>query len=157
MGGDGLLDLDRRDVLAAGDHHVLGPVEQLDVAVRVHHAEVTGVEPSSGEGCGGGVGVLEVALHHAVAGHDHFAHRHAVGRHVDECRLPGCRALDDADGVGVDHRDPLPRLECSAIVGFQVGPSRLRGAHGEGAVGLGQPVHLGHVDPEVLESPEDGR
>ena len=40
MGDEGLLDLDGRDVLAARDHHVLGPIAQLDVAVWMHHAEI---------------------------------------------------------------------------------------------------------------------
>ena len=43
-------DLDRRDVLAAGDDDVLGAVLQLDIAVLVHHAEVAGVEPAALEG-----------------------------------------------------------------------------------------------------------
>ena len=46
---DHLFDLDRRDVLAARDDDVLLAVAQLDVAVRVHHAEVARVEPSAGE------------------------------------------------------------------------------------------------------------
>src|SRR5699024_2444146 len=50
MGDDGLLDLDRRDVLTAGDDDVLGAVEDLHIAVRVHHGEVPGVEPPAAEG-----------------------------------------------------------------------------------------------------------
>ena len=45
-----VLHLDRRDVLAAGDDDVLGPVAELDVAVGVHDAEVAGVEPAAAEG-----------------------------------------------------------------------------------------------------------
>ena len=49
VAGDGLLDLDGRDVLAAGDDDVLLAVAQLDVAVRVHHRQVAGVEPAAAE------------------------------------------------------------------------------------------------------------
>src|SRR5687767_1090155 len=45
-----VLDLDRGDVLAAGDDDVLGAVLDLHVAVRVHHREVAGMEPAAGEG-----------------------------------------------------------------------------------------------------------
>jgi hypothetical protein len=60
-GGDGrvlverVLDLDRRDVLAARDDDVLGAVLELDVAVGVHDAEVAGMEPAAGEGLVGGL------------------------------------------------------------------------------------------------------
>ena len=47
---EGALDLDRADVLAAGDDDVLRAVLDLDIAVGVHHREVAGVEPAAGEG-----------------------------------------------------------------------------------------------------------
>ena len=40
------LDLDRRDVLAAADDHVLEPVADLDVAVGMDDRGVAGVEPA---------------------------------------------------------------------------------------------------------------
>src|SRR2546426_2333112 len=82
MPGDGLLDLDRRDVLAARDDDVLLPVPQLDVAVRVPDGEVARMEPAAAEGLGGRVALVEVALHRVVAPHDHLAERLAVARHV---------------------------------------------------------------------------
>jgi hypothetical protein len=36
------LDLDGRDVLAAGDDDVLGAVAQLDIAVGMRYAEIAG-------------------------------------------------------------------------------------------------------------------
>ena len=45
-----VLDLDRRDVLAARDDDVLGAVLELDIAVRVQHAEIAGMEPAALEG-----------------------------------------------------------------------------------------------------------
>lgn len=44
MGRQSLLDLDRRDILATGDDHVLHPVPELEVAVGVQHAKVAGPE-----------------------------------------------------------------------------------------------------------------
>ena len=45
---DRLLDLDRGDVLAAGDDHVLAAVTQLDVPVGMQDADVAGAEPAVG-------------------------------------------------------------------------------------------------------------
>ena len=45
VGGERVLDLDARDVLAAGDDDVLQAVADLDVAVGMHHAEIAGAEP----------------------------------------------------------------------------------------------------------------
>jgi hypothetical protein len=75
-----LLDLQRGDVLAARDDHVLRPVLDLDVAVGVPDGQVAGVEPAAGERGVGGARVLEVALHHRVAPQQHLAERGAVAR-----------------------------------------------------------------------------
>jgi len=48
--GQRFLDLDRRNVLAAGDDDVLGPVLELNVAVGMLDAEVARMEPAAGEG-----------------------------------------------------------------------------------------------------------
>ena len=54
VGVEELLDLARVDVLAAADHHVLDPPDDVDVAVVVHHGEVAGVHPPVGvDGLGG--------------------------------------------------------------------------------------------------------
>src|SRR5690606_38037483 len=47
---DRVLDLDGRDVLATRDDDVLGAILELNVAVRVQHAEVTRVEPAARKG-----------------------------------------------------------------------------------------------------------
>ena len=63
-----LLDLARVDVLAAADHHVLDAADDVDVAVRVHHAEVAGVHPAGRvDRLGGRLVVVPVAAHHEVA------------------------------------------------------------------------------------------
>ena len=77
---DRLLDLDRGDVLAAGDDHVLAAVAQLDGAVGVPHREVAGVEPAAPERRLGGLRVVEVARHDVVAAHHDLAHACAPSR-----------------------------------------------------------------------------
>src|SRR5450759_4203221 len=107
---DGLLHLDRGDVLAAGDDDVLGPVAQLDVAVRVPHSEVTGVEPAAAEGARGGFGVGVVPRHDVVAAHDDLAHGDAVTRYVAHL------VVDHPHQVGLDHGDALQARQGVAMI-----------------------------------------
>src|SRR5579884_2165271 len=66
-----LLDLARVDVAAARDDHVLRAVAQGQEAVRVHIAEVAGMQPAAAQRLGIGGRVLPIALHDAIAlGHD---------------------------------------------------------------------------------------
>src|SRR2546425_588829 len=84
------LDLQARDVLSSADDHVFDPVTDLDVAIRVEHGGVAGVEPPVAHHLLGRVGVVVVTLHdHVAAGH-YLAQRLAVGGYV----LPGL--IDDA-------------------------------------------------------------
>jgi hypothetical protein len=92
---DGLLDRDRRDVLAARDDDVLLAVAQLDVAVGMADAQVAGVILAAGERLLGLLGVLEVAGHDVVAAHQDLAHRLAVG--LDLLAV----VADDADRVAI--------------------------------------------------------
>ena len=64
-----VLDLRRRDVLAAGgDDDVLHAIGDGEEAVVVEHADVAGVQPAVGiEGGGGGGRVVEVAEERARA------------------------------------------------------------------------------------------
>ena len=50
MLGEGVLDLGRIDVLAAGDDHVLDPVDDEDESVFVHVAAVAGMHPAVDDG-----------------------------------------------------------------------------------------------------------
>ena len=77
------LDLGAGDVLTAGHDHVLEPVDDVEVAVVVLHADVAGVEPAAGERRARRVGIAPVALEHLrAAQHDLAAftrgHRRAV-------------------------------------------------------------------------------
>ena len=67
------LDLGAGDVLAAGDDHVLEPIDDVDVAVVVLHADVAGVEPAAGERRRRGLGIAPVALEHLRAAEDDLA------------------------------------------------------------------------------------
>ena len=57
------LDLERVDVLAARDDHVLGAVDHGEVAVLVGGDDVAGAVPAVDQGLGGRVGALPVAEH----------------------------------------------------------------------------------------------
>ena len=70
---DDLLDLDRVDVLAAGDDHVLLAVDERDVAVLVDLAEVAGVEPAAAERVGRRPGQHPVAGEDVLAAHEQLA------------------------------------------------------------------------------------
>ena len=68
-----VLHLDRRDVLSPGDDDVLAAVSQLDVAVRVQHADVARMEPAAAKGLGGRLRIAVVAAHDVVAAHHDLA------------------------------------------------------------------------------------
>src|SRR5215204_494441 len=82
MPANDLLDLNRGDVLAAGDDHVLAAVPELDAPIRMPDGDVARVVPSALERRFGGHLVVQVALHNHVAAHDDLAHRLPVERHV---------------------------------------------------------------------------
>ena len=64
------LDLERVDVVAAPDEHLLGPAGQAQAPGVVDAPQVAGVQPAVAEGRGGGFGVAPVAaqLRRATAG-----------------------------------------------------------------------------------------
>ncbi|MNZ73127.1 hypothetical protein D3C78_915290 [compost metagenome] len=100
MAGDGGLDLGGIDVLAAADDHVLQPVADVDEAILVHVAAVTGMHPAIAQRLGGCFRLLPVAehdvrpLHHDLA---HGAARHLVVVGVDDAYLGAAGGL--AGGV----------------------------------------------------------
>ena len=74
MLGDHLLDLGGIDVEAADDDEVLGPVDEVQVAVVVGHGDVAGAQPAvGGQHPGGLLGIVEVALEHVGALHPDLA------------------------------------------------------------------------------------
>ena len=109
-----VLDLGAVDVLAAGDDHVLGPVDEVHVAVVVHVAEVAGVVPAVDERGGRLLGLVPVADHDVLAPDDHLADlagRQAgpVRRRPPRCR-PRPRAARTSAICGASSRCCSPRI-----------------------------------------------
>src|SRR6476660_2549337 len=142
MRGNGLLNLDRRDVLATANDDVLGPVAQFDVAVRVHHPEVAGVEPAAAERAVCRFLVPEVALHRVIAAHDHFAERLPVGRHIDLLVAHDTRIV--RAHVAPAHRghDPAALPDGQIVPSYPPRADRVRTPH------LGQSVDMDALDPQ---------
>src|ERR1035438_910751 len=83
-------DLGAVDVLTTRDDHVGLAVDDVEVSLVVHAAEVTGVEPAVGEGPLVGLGHAPVALHHGRSAVDDLpdlAHRHIVPVLVDDAQI----------------------------------------------------------------------
>ena len=59
-----LLDLDRIDVLAAADQHVLLAVDDVAKALLVQFGEIAGFQPAVHERLRGGLGLVPIAPHH---------------------------------------------------------------------------------------------
>ncbi len=78
-----LLDLQRRNILTAGDDDILRPVADLRVTVWVHHREVASVEPAPTERRlrHARLGIPQIAFHRDVTAEHDLAHRLAVPRH----------------------------------------------------------------------------
>src|ERR1019366_3259833 len=132
MCAEHLLDFYSRDVLSAGDDNVLKAIAQLQIPVRVHHREVTGVEPATGEGFSGRLRVTVVPEHDVVPAHDDLAERRAVGGHVAH------HLVDHPDLLGDDGRHPLPGLTHGLVfIGKRI-PVGIPGADGDRPIGLGQ-------------------
>ncbi len=87
MGSQRVLDLTRRDVLTAGDHDVLRPVDDVDQTVIVDGGDVAGVQPAAVDRTGRGLGVVQVAGAHLAARDEQLAgpaRGHVVRRLVDD-------------------------------------------------------------------------
>jgi hypothetical protein len=109
---DGVLDLDRRDVLAAGDDHVLLAVEDAQVPLLVEQTAVAGVEPTAGQGGGGLFGLAPVPGHHGVR----------TGQHLT--------VLVDAD-LGADSWRAGPHEFAGPLVGGESVPLGARAVDGQ--------------------------
>src|SRR5436309_754303 len=88
MGVQELLDLARKDVLAAPDNHVLDAADNLCMAVVTQNRDVSCVHPTGFIDRGArALGVVPVTVHHHVATH---------------AQLTGSAARDDSPGFGID-------------------------------------------------------
>jgi hypothetical protein len=146
MAADDLLDLDRRDVLAAGDDDALAAVAQFDRVIRVPDGEIAGVEPAAAKRLRGRLGRGVVAGNHVVAAHHHLAHHGAVARHVAHV------LVEHADEVGGRIPLALAGEQPSALVRWELVPLVARRADGVRPVRLGQPVDV-HAGPTAMGEP----
>ena len=102
------------------------------------------MKPAAGKRIAGGGFVLQIALHHDVAAKDHLTHGGGIARHLQPC-------LRINDGAGLLH------LIAHALAGIEVGlfadrerlPFIVLGTGRRRPVDLGQPVHMGHIEPHL--------
>src|SRR5258708_7985618 len=147
MAVEHLLDLERRDILAARDDDVLGAVLDLDIAVGMHDAEIAGVKPAAGKGFRRSRRVLQISFHHRVAAQDELAERRAVRWHVSHRRR-----VDDAHALERRVAHALPRHEAGPLVERQSGPVFLPGAQRRRPVAFGKAVEMGDAEAHALHS-----
>src|SRR5690348_1956876 len=136
MGEDDVLDLDRGDVLAAGDDHVLFAVLDGQIAIGSDEAAVAGVEPAALQASRGLLGLLPVALEdHVGAGQDL-----ALAVHVEgdaDRRLAGAHQVR------------------GALLGGDLVPFAAGAVDGQQRRGLGEAVDLHELPAELLLDPHD--
>ncbi len=148
--GDGLLHLDGRDVLPAGDDYVLVAVPDLDVPVGVPHGHVARVVPAPLEGLLGRLLVLEVALGDHVAVHDDLTHRLPVALYVVHVLVDDAHEVGGGVALALARHDPRPLLE------VEVPPLRVDAARGDRAVSLGQAVDVHGLDVQLEQAAKEG-
>src|SRR5687767_5927527 len=104
MAHENAFDLDGGDVFAARDDHILEPIANLHIPVRMDHRGVTAVEPAVADRVRGCLGVVVVTLHDDVAANHDFAQRLSVARYF------AAVIVDDAQLARGDELDALARL-----------------------------------------------
>ena len=144
VGGQRLLDLDRGDVLAAGDDHVLLAVAQLDVAVGVHDAEVAGVEPAAGE---------RLARWPPRRGSSPSSRCRRASRPRPASRRRRARRPSRSSTTRRRSETTVPTPWRARSAAWRSSsslvPVRVPGAHRDRPVGLGQPVQVGDVEVQA--------
>ena len=131
-------DLLRVDVFARTQHDdFFAAAGDVKLTLRVEKTQVAGVQPAIHQGGGGGVGAIEVALHHDGAAEEHFA--------VPD---PFCEGFIPRKNL---HLDPGQRR-----------PDRIRvlaaGANDRsGAGSFGQAIGLYQIEAQPMKRLADGR
>ena len=134
-----VLDLDRGDVLAAGDDDVLLAVADREVAVVADHAAVAGVEPAVDERL--------LASPRAAPSSPRGSRWSAPAP-----RRLGRRCCRRTPIAGAPARTSLAR----ALLGRQVVPLGAAAVDGQQRRGLGEAVDLDELPAELLLDPHDG-
>jgi hypothetical protein len=142
-----------RERQRTGYDDVLGSILDLRAAVGMPHGQVARVKHAAGEQLARRLGVGVVALGADVAQEDDLANLLAVLGHVDERGALGLVRPDDADGQAGDEAVPLPSHVCVHLLLGQVGPARQEVSLGDGAVRLGEPVHVNRVEVKIRLPP----
>src|SRR5690349_3542103 len=143
MSGDGLLDFDRRNILAAADDDVFLAIDDVDVILLVPDRHVTGMKPAVGENRFRSLGLVVVAVHDVVAAGYNFSNGLTVTRYVPHLR--------------VDHAD-FGAQQWPARCGKMVEPVGFVGAcdrafglsRGDHGTGLGETVARAYLAVEGL-------
>ncbi len=139
MAEDRAFDFSRIDIFAAGYDHVLHPVMDIEIAILVQIAGVTGLDPAAL--CHGFLGrVRQVPIAKHVVGRPrpdfaHFAVRHVVPRTVDNAQL-----------------DTGQRLARAAHPRIAIGVMVFRRQHHDGPGRFGHPVSLNKLALEHLDT-----
>ena len=100
------------------------------------------MEVAAGKGLGRGFGVLKIPLHHRVSAHDDFALGATV--HRDLLHL----VVKDGDVLHLWIGDALTSFDGGLVFGGQIIPFVDPHAFGDMAVGFGQSIDLGDVEPK---------
>ncbi|EDM49264.1 hypothetical protein MDG893_07700 [Marinobacter algicola DG893] len=140
-----LLHFQTGDVFAAGDNHVLGPVADFDIVIRMHNGEVSCVEPAVAERLFGGFLILQVPLHHRVAADTDLAHDISVSRycfsadHIQHC-----------DFIQAVHGNALAGHFFRPILQWQLLPFRLGHTQCRRAERFGQAIQVSNLEANLL-------
>ena len=144
-------DLDGGNILTTGNDDVLGAVLELDIAVRVEHAQVAGMEPAAGEGFVRCRRVLQVALHDDVA----LEHDLADGLAVGGYRGHGFW-VNDAEPFQHRVAYPLAGFHLCLFLNRQFVPGGVPFADGGRAVSLGQAIGVRYPEAHLLHGFQGG-
>ena len=124
------------DVLAAGNDHVLGPIDDENVAVLIPSGHIAGPHPAIAQRLGGQVRLAPVAEHVGLGLNDDLTRRTAILRYVPSRRI-------DHPGTG-DEAFPSAGVEPLRAVARHSGGMVLLGEKGHGhAFGLAVALNQG--------------
>ena len=132
-----LFDFGGIDVEPTRNQHILGPVYDLQIAILIHHANVTGVEPAARQRRRRLVGAVDVAGHDRSAAHPDLAG-------FARLRLGAVLAHDPHIQIG--HRQPGRTDPAERLVRGQDRDIRTGG--------FGLPISLRQMHPAFLPAPQ---